>query len=105
MSSSPSHPRRRDGVPAVHSLHRFVFTVPDIGAAAAFYSDFGLDARRTGARVDLYTFGSDHRWGTIHQKPGPKRLQYVSFGAFEDDHERIVGRLKTLGIKTTGAHA
>ena len=41
-------------------------------------------------RVDLYTFGNDHRWGTIHQKPGPKRLQYVSFGAFPEDYDRIV---------------
>jgi len=95
---------RRDGAPAVHSLHRFVFTVPDLDAAEAFYSDFGLDARRTGTRVDLRTFGSDHRWGTIHERAGPKRLQYVSFGAFQDDYGRIVERLKTLGIKATAAH-
>jgi len=104
MSSSPGPSTRRNGVPAVHSLHRFVFTVPDVGAAASFYSDFGLDARRTGERVDLYTFGNDHRWGTIHQKPGPKRLQYVSFGVFQGDYDRIVARLKTLGIETTKAH-
>ena len=104
MSSSPGPSTGRNGVPAVHSLHRFVFTVPDIGAAASFYSDFGLDARRTGERVDLYTFGNDHRWGTIHQKPGPKRLQYVSFGAFPEDYDRIVARLKSLGVETIKAH-
>jgi len=104
MKDAQTSPPRRAGAPAVHSLNRFVFTVPDVGVAAKFYSDFGLDARRTGSRVDLYTHGFDHRWGTIHEKPGAKRLQYVSFGAFPDDYERIVERLKTQGIKTTAPH-
>jgi catechol 2,3-dioxygenase-like lactoylglutathione lyase family enzyme len=104
MSDPKTASVRRTGVPAVHSLHRFVFTVPDVGAAAKFYSDFGLDARRTGSRVDLYTYGFDHRWGTIHEQPGAKRLQYVSFGAFPEDYERIVERLQKLGIKTIAPH-
>ena len=36
---------RRAGVTAVHSLDRFVFTVPDLDDAARFYDDFGLDVR------------------------------------------------------------
>ena len=104
MSDATTQSPRRSGVAAVHSLHRFVFTVPDLDAAAAFYSDFGLDARHIGTRVDLHTFGHEHRWGTIHQQPGAKRLQYVSFGAFPEDYEAIVARLKTQGIRTTGPH-
>ena len=46
MDASAKPAPRRDGAAAVHSLHRFVFTVPDLDAAAAFYTDFGLDARR-----------------------------------------------------------
>jgi catechol 2,3-dioxygenase-like lactoylglutathione lyase family enzyme len=30
---------------AVHSLHEFVFCVPDLNEAAHFYSSFGLDVR------------------------------------------------------------
>src|SRR4029453_18595484 len=104
MTDSKTESPRRDGPPAVHSLHRFVFTVPDLDAAAAFYSDFGLDVRRGDARLDLHPVGHEHRWGTSHQQAGPKRLQYVSFGAFPEDYERIVDRLQKLGIKPTAPH-
>ncbi len=100
-SSSP----RREGAVAVHSLHRFVFTVPDLDVAASFYADFGLDVRRKGGRVDLHTFGHDHRWGSIYEAPGPKRLQYVSFGAYADDYDRIVDRMTAQGIRMTAPHA
>jgi hypothetical protein len=76
---------RRNGAPAVHSLHRFVFSVPDLGAAVKFYTDFGLDVRRMGGRVDLRTFGNAHRWGEVLQGQGPKRLEYLSFGAYPED--------------------
>ena len=42
---------RRTGVTAVHSLHRFVFTVPDLDVAQSFYSAFGLDVRHDPAEV------------------------------------------------------
>ena len=68
---------------AVHSLHRFVFTVPDLDAAAAFYADFGLDVRRRADAVDLLHLRLTNIAGARSiEKPGPKRLQYVSFGAF-----------------------
>jgi hypothetical protein len=74
-------------VPAVHSLHRFVFTVPDIGAAASFYSDFGLDARRTGERVDLYV-RQRHRWAQFiearAEAPAVRELRRVSGGLRPD---------------------
>ena len=62
MQASTNVPRRADTT-AVHSLHRFVFSVPDLDKAADFYQAFGLDVRRTDGRVDLYTFGHPHRWG------------------------------------------
>jgi hypothetical protein len=43
------------GVLGVHSLDRFVFTVPELGEAERFYSTFGLDVRRSGQRLDLHT--------------------------------------------------
>ena len=105
MEASSRSAPRREGAVAVHSLHRFVFTVPDLDVAAAFYADFGLDVRRTGDRLDLHTFGHDHRWGSIYAAPGPKRLQYVSFGAYTDDCERIVRRVREQGVAMIKPHA
>ncbi len=96
---------RREGALGVHSLHRFVFTVPDLDVAAAFYGDFGLDVRRQGDRLDLHTFGHAHRWGSIFEAPGPKRLQYVSFGAYAEDCDRIADRIKAQGGASRPPHA
>lgn len=96
---------RRDGAPAVHSLHRFVFSVPDLGAAVRFYTDFGLDVRRMGGRADLRTFGNAHRWGEVFQGHGPKRLEYLSFGAYPQDYDQIIARLKIQGVELTSPHS
>ena len=55
-SGQPNMPRRSNAL-GVHSLNRFVFTVPDLAPAEAFYRSFGLDARRDANRLDLYTHG------------------------------------------------
>ena len=104
MERAAGSAARREGAVAVHSLHRFVFTVPDLDVAAAFYADFGLDVRRQGGRLDLHTFGFDHRWGSIYEAPGPKRLQYVSFGAYADDYDGIAERVKALGVERIDPH-
>jgi catechol 2,3-dioxygenase-like lactoylglutathione lyase family enzyme len=95
---------RRTGVTAVHSLHRFVFTVPDLDEAARFYTAFGLDVRRDGERIDLYTFGHPHRWGSIHRGAGPKKLQYLSFAAYPDDLESLERQLDKIGVARIDAH-
>ena len=76
---------RRAGVLGVHSVNRFVFSVPDLDQAQRFYLAFGLDARRTDERLDLYTFGSPHCWGSIFGNAATKRLEYLSFGIFAGD--------------------
>jgi catechol 2,3-dioxygenase-like lactoylglutathione lyase family enzyme len=91
-------------VTAVHSLHRFVFTVPDLDEAARFYSSFGLDVRREGQRLDLYTFGHPHRWGSIHRAAGPKKLQYLSFAAYPEDIGALERHLDSLGVTRGDAH-
>jgi catechol 2,3-dioxygenase-like lactoylglutathione lyase family enzyme len=105
MESTVRPSPRREGAVAVHSLHRFVFTVPDLDVANAFYTDFGLDVRSVGERLDLHTFGHDHRWGSLYQAEGPKRLRYVSFGAYADDYDGIVRRMKEQGVATIQPHA
>ena len=66
-------PRRPDAL-GVHSVNRFVFTVPDIDEADRFYSAFGLRTVRNGDRVDLYTFGHPHCWASIFANGEPKKL-------------------------------
>ena len=97
-------PPRRDGTTAVHSLHRFVFGVPDLEEAAAFYSAFGLDVRRGDARLDLYTAGHSHCWGSIHRREGPKQLEYVSFGLYADDMAPMRERCARLSIPLVPPH-
>lgn len=77
---------RRTGAVGVHSVNRVVYSVPELDEAQRFYTAFGLDNRHEGDRLDLYTFGHSHRWASIHANGGSaKRLEYVSFGVFEED--------------------
>lgn len=87
---------RRLGALGVHSVNRFVFTVPDLDEAQRFYSAFGLDARRTDDRLDLHTFASPHCWGSIFENGATKRLQYLSFGIFAEDLEAFRGKLANV---------
>jgi len=103
MQASINVPRRA-GTTAVHSLHRFVFSVPDLDKAADFYQAFGLDVRRIDGRVDLYTFGHPHRWGSIYRGTGAKRIEYLSFAAYPDDLEALVKQLEAMRVPLSGAH-
>lgn len=95
------HQSKRPGVRAVHSVQHFVFTVPDLDEAARFYEAFGLDVRRDGACLRLHTFGHPHAWASIHQAPGHKRLQYVSFGLYAEDEAYFADVLQRRGIGCT----
>ena len=64
-TESPAPSLRRRNALGVHSLNRFVFSVPDLAPAEKFYRAFGLDARRDGNRLDLYTHGHPHCWGSV----------------------------------------
>ena len=89
---------RRSGAVAVHSLDRFVFTVPQLDVAFRFYSEFGLDVRRKDGRLDLYTFGHPHCWASIHEAGESKRLQYVRYGIFAEDVAEFSTRVARLGL-------
>jgi catechol 2,3-dioxygenase-like lactoylglutathione lyase family enzyme len=92
-----THVLRRRNALGVHSLNRFVFSVPDLAEAERFYRGFGLDVRRDGDRLDLRTHGNSHCWGSVHGDGRPKRLQYLSFGAFDDDFDALARRIGTRG--------
>jgi len=104
MKASGNGASRRNGVTAIHSLDRFVFTVPKLDEAQRFYAEFGLDVRRSGERIDLYTFGNPHCWGSVIEAPGRKKLQYLSFGVYEADYDPLLGQLDRLRIERAKAH-
>lgn len=94
----PDTPRRRPGVTGVHSLNRFVFSVPAVDEAERFFTAFGLDVHRDRDRLDLYSHGHPHCWGSVHANGAPKKLQYLSFGIFPDDFATFRARIDRLGI-------
>jgi catechol 2,3-dioxygenase len=71
-------------VAAVHSVHEFVFCVPDLHAAEHFYASFGLDVRHEDGGLGLYTEGHAHRWGRVLEG-GRKRLLWISLGIHQQD--------------------
>lgn len=89
---------RRPDILAVHSVERFVFSVPDLAEAEQFYRAFGLDVRRQGSRLDLHTFGHPHCWASIHEGGSSKQLEYVSYGIFADDLAAFRQRIQALNL-------
>jgi catechol 2,3-dioxygenase-like lactoylglutathione lyase family enzyme len=100
MSAIPAMFSRRPGIVAVHSVDRFVYTVPDLTVAEKFYETFGLDVRKHDGQLDLYTFGHPHCWASIFQSGERKRLQYVRHGIFAEDEAEFRSRVAQLGIGT-----
>lgn len=98
MQVDASTPSRRPGVHAVHSLERFVFSVPDLAEARRFYTAFGLEVRGSGERLDLYTVGHPHCWGSVFASGKYKRLEYLSYGIHAEDVEAMRQRIDAHGL-------
>ena len=96
MQTQSATLRRKDAL-GVHSLNRFVFSVPEIAPAEHFYSAFGLDVRRDRDHLELRTHGSEHCWASVHANGAPKRLQYLSLSAYDDDVDALAARLRARG--------
>jgi len=96
MQTQSATLRRQDAL-GVHSLNRFAFSVPDIAPAERFYSAFGLDVRRDRDNLELRTHGSEHCWASVHANGAPKRLQYLSLSAYDDDVDALAARLRARG--------
>lgn len=95
---------RRPGTTAIHSIDHFALSVPDLDEAQKFYEAFGLDCQRHGERLELRTAGQDHCWGRIIESGHPKRIEYLSFGAYADDVDAITQRTVAAGFNTRPAH-
>lgn len=83
---------------SVHSVDRFVFSVPDLREAEQFYRAFGLDVRRDGSRLALHTFGHPHGWAWVHESGRPKQLEYVRYGVHEHQLGALRERIAAAGI-------
>ena len=89
---------KRPGVQAVHSVQDFLIAVPDLAEAERFYTDFGLDVRRSADRLALHTFGHAHAWGHVVQAPGVKRLLSLSFGLYAEDEAALAQQVQARGL-------
>lgn len=89
---------RREGVLAVHSVHEFVYSVPDLNEAERFYTSFGLDVRHEGNGLALYSFGNPHRWARILPSGHAKRLLWVTWGIDARDLAAFEAHFNKLNI-------
>ena len=89
---------RRPNTLAVHSVDRFVFSVPNLDEARRFYTAFGLDVQRSGAIVQLRTFGDDHVWADIIAGGPKKRLEYLRFGIYAKDEAPFAAHVERAGL-------
>ena len=85
-------------VVAAHSVHEFVFSVPDLDQAEKFYKAFGLSVCREQGSLGLYTYGHQHRWARIFQSD-KKRLLWISWGIYAADLDSFNARLRDLGVE------
>jgi catechol 2,3-dioxygenase len=76
---------------AIHSVHEFAFSVPDLQAAAHFYGSFGLDVRHEDGGLGLYTDGHAHRWGRVLEG-GRKKLLWLALGMYQQDMRALMQR-------------
>lgn len=93
---------KRPGELGVHSMDAFNMVVPDLRVAEDFYKAFGLDVRDEGGALGLYTFGSAHRWASIGEG-ARKKLNFLSFGVFEEDFEPMKRRIENEGVRLMDA--
>jgi catechol 2,3-dioxygenase-like lactoylglutathione lyase family enzyme len=94
---------RKAALVAAHSVHEFVFSVPDIEEARTFYTAFGLDVRDDQGGLALHTFGHPHRWARIIQAQGPKRLRWIAIGIDHKDVAAFNGRVDSMGVRRLSA--
>jgi catechol 2,3-dioxygenase-like lactoylglutathione lyase family enzyme len=92
-------------MPQVHSLNRFVFSVPRLEDAERFYGAFGLRVTRSADALHLHTFGQTHCWAHIFQTSGTtKRFEYLSFGCFPDEEAAFAEHVRAAHLQASGAH-
>lgn len=98
MQEPPRYQARRSEWLGIHSLDHIGLIVPDLIEAKNFYDHFGLDVQQVNDGLEIRAFGSDHVYLRLTAGPA-KRLDYISFGIFEDDLEPFKVRLNKSGVE------
>ena len=98
MNNLPAQ-TRRDGVLAVHSVHEFVYSVPDLDEARRFYTAFGLEVKKENGWIGLYTDNHPQRWARIYQAGENKRLQWLTWGIYAADQAAFETHFDTNNVK------
>ncbi len=95
---------KRPDTLAIHSVRQFAFTVPDLDQAEHFYRAFGLRVERHDQRLDLYTHAHPHRWGQVFANGQPKKIAFLSLGAYPEDLEGLRERALKMGHALIDPH-
>lgn len=90
---------RRPGVDAIHSIDHYGLTVPDLEPARRFFSAFGLHVRDTDDGLAVRAHSGDHVWVRVRADGHPKRLAYLSFGAYPEDVPAIERQARMAGAE------
>ena len=84
----------------IHSLNSFSLIVPDVSEADRFYRSFGLETGDNRNVLAIGTSGSDTIWGGVREG-ARKKLEYVSFGLYEQDVAAFVANLDEYRVRRT----
>ena len=89
------------GAIGVHSIDHFALTVPDLGVAKHFFTEFGLDVRGVDGELQLRA-GDGHLWGRI--RGGDRKfMRYLELNCFEDALLPIREQLAIAGARPAEA--
>lgn len=95
---------KRENQLAVHSIYEFVISVPDLQQAYDFYNVFGLKVKKSAkGYLELYTYGSTHRWARVYQGGDKKKLKWLTFGVYAEDFEAMEQHIASKNIPTIAA--
>ncbi|MGJ0526797.1 VOC family protein [Burkholderia gladioli] len=97
--SEPVAPSARSGV---HSIDHFALNVPSIDEAERFYTRFGLDVRRAGARGEELELRAGDGWRWARVLPAARKsLAYLSFNCYEADLDALLAQTRAAGGRLT----
>ena len=72
--------------------------IPDMKDAEHFYESFGLTLNPKGNILSLGCADNPHTWVKLIEGPA-KKLQYLSFGAYEEDMAGLKNKIESAGVR------
>ena len=88
----------------IHSIDHFALSVPDLAESEAFLRAFGLRVTRLEDTLELRAQPAEHVWARLCSGGPTKHLEYISFGCYAADLERLRTQIQTAGGTMTEPH-